>query len=231
MGHSDTGDELPSYVRNAIGEADPQLVSRWVKELDRTGQMVLRTGFFKTLGFAVITWAFSVCLALPFVGTPAPIWIPVWEPLESPSSWAVSILSGAIFAAGLAVSGIGALMFTVAVPLFRPRTIISRWGIRTIWWAPGGSSTRFSAAWSDIDIIDGFYPHTAPPRMWPLRSTLHVRIRATGPTVKNTLLLPRKRSLRAASDGQRTYLLSHLLRGGSRERLAFLLQAQEHFVK
>ena len=88
-GHSDTGDELPAYVRNARGEADPERVGRWVEELNRTGQTVLRTGFFKTLGFALISWALSVFFALPFVGTPAPIWIPVWEPLETPSSWAV----------------------------------------------------------------------------------------------------------------------------------------------
>lgn len=231
MGHSDTGDELPAYVRNARGEADPERVGRWVEELNRTGQTVLRTGFFKTLGFALISWELSVFFALPFVGTPAPIWIPVWEPLETPSSWAVSILSGALFAVGLAVSVTGALMFTVAIPLLRPRTIVSRWGIRTIWWVPGGSFTQFSAAWADIDLIDGFSPHTMEPRMWPLRPILHVRITASGPTVKNTLLLPRKKSLRAASDGQRTYLLSLLLRGGSSERLAFLLQAQEQFAK
>lgn len=125
---------------------------------------------------------------------------------------------GLIFVVALVLFGFGAVVWTFVYPVLRPRTIVSRWGIQSLFWRPGGTHTLFETSWSDVETLGGLFTATR----WPFPPTLRVTITARGNSVlRNVLFRPGLR-LKTLD-----ITVNPMLRGRPRDVLAFLLHVRE----
>lgn len=207
---------LSTDLLTDIAKANPKRVGRWSAELERTGQVVLRTSFFKTLGAAVAAWIFVATLIAMFTIMP----LSMWNPLSDDFAGWVQLFFVLLLFAGLILFAFGAVLWTFVFPLVRPRMVVSQWGIQTVVSKPGGQFVLFTAAWSDVERVGGIYTVTR----WPFPPMLSVTITARGQSVeRNTLIRPRRMTETVTST------VSRLLTGRPRDVLALLVQAHGAF--
>lgn len=210
----DDSAELTPDLLNDIARANPRRLETWSQEFERTGRVVLRTSLLKTLGTAAVSWLFVAALVTMFVVTPVTRWNPQSDDF---AGWGL-LLCGVLFVIGLFLFGFGAVTWGFVYPVIRPRTIVSRWGVETLGWKPGGTFTLFQAAWPDIVRIGGTY--TA--MKWPFPSVLRVTITAQGDSVRRGSLL----RIRTGPD-EVIETVSWMLRGRPRDVLAFLVGVRD----
>lgn len=175
----------------------------------RDGRVVLRTNLVKTFALALVSWLFVGAIILTFTVTPASTWNPM-----SPGfgGWPVCFLL-AVFAIGLALFGVGALLWTFVFPVVRPQFVVSRWGVESSWWKPGGRVRQFATPWSGIVDIGGEFQW----RKGMLPDALVVTITARGVTAHRNALIGNVRLPELV-----TYRVSRELKAKPRDVLVFL---------
>jgi len=175
----------------------------------RDGRVVLRTNLVKTFAMALICWLFVGAIILMFVVTPASTWNPM-----SPGfgGWPVFFFL-VVFAIGLVLFGVGAVLWTFVFPLLRPQSVISRWGVESSRWKPGGRLRQFATPWSGVVDIGGEFEW----RKYPLPDALFVTITARGPTAHQNALIGKPRKPEKV-----TYRLLKELKAKPRDVLVFL---------
>ena len=175
----------------------------------RDGRVVLRTNLVKTFALALVSWLFVGAIILTFVVTP----VSTWNPL-SPGfgGWPVFFLL-VVFAIGLVLFGFGAVLWTFVFPFVRPQFVVSRWGVESSWWKPGGRVRQFATPWSGVVDVGGEFHW----RKYPLPDALNVTITARGATVHQNALIGNVRKREMV-----TYRVLRELKARPRDVLVFL---------
>ena len=175
----------------------------------RDGRIVLKANLVKTFALALVSWLFVGAIILTFVVTP----VSTWNPL-SPGfgGWPVFFLL-VVFAIGLVLFGFGAVLWTFVFPFVRPQFVVSRWGVESSWWKPGGRVRQFATPWSGVVDIGGEFHW----RKGVLPDALNVTITARGATVHQNALIGNVRKPEMV-----TYRVLRELKARPRDVLVFL---------
>lgn len=202
---------LSQDLQKEVAKANPKRLRRWFDELEREGRVVLHTSFLRTAAYALVAWVFVIFIVAGFAVLP----VSTWNPLAGDRGiigWMQAGM-GLMFVAGLILFGFGALLWTFVFPVVRPRMIISRWGIESIGWKPGGVFTLFSVAWADVVQVGG----QITPTRWPFPPTLQVLLTARADGVR------RVRWVRVRPQWETVeHVVNGMLRGRRRDVLALL---------
>ena len=174
---------------------------------------MLRTNLVKTFAMALICWLFVGAIILTFVVTPGSTWNPL-----SPGfgGWLVFLLL-VVFAVALVLFGFGAMLWTFVFPFVRPQFVVSRRGVESTWWKPGGRVRQFAAPWSGVVDIGGEFQW----RKYPLPDALVVTITAHGATAHQNSLIGNAREPEMV-----TYRVLRELKARPRDVLVFLLEVR-----
>lgn len=184
----------------------------------RSGRVVLRTNVVKTFVWGLVSWLFVGAIILVFAVNSGSDWNPLSDDF---AGWPVFFLL-LVFAAGLLLFGTGAVMWTFVFPFVRPQFVVSRWGVESSRWKPGGRVRQFAAPWSGIVDIGGEFQR----RKWPLPDALVVTITARGATAHQNALIGNVRKPEMV-----TFRVLRELRARPRDVLVFLMQSRrEHTV-
>ena len=175
----------------------------------RDGRVVLRTNLVKTFAFALGSWLFVGALFLTFTVTPGSTWNPT-----SPGfgGWPVFFLL-VVFAIGLVLFGFGAVLWTFVFPFVRPQLVVSRWGVESSRWKPGGQVRQFATPWSGVVDIGGEFQW----RRGAIPDALIVTITARGAAVHQNALIGK-----AKKPEMVTYRVLRELKARPRDVLVFL---------
>ncbi|WP_172171694.1 hypothetical protein [Brevibacterium sp. CT2-23B] len=196
-------------LQKEIAKADRRRIDQWHAAMRRDGRVVLRTNLVKIFALALVSWLFVGAIILTFTVTSASTWNPM-----SPGfgGWPVFFLL-AVFAIGLALIGVGALLWTFVFPVVRPQFVVSRWGVESSWWKHGGRVRQFATPWSGIVDIGGEFQW----RKGMLPDALVVTITARGVTAHRNALIGNVRLPELV-----TYRVSRRLKAKPRDVLVFL---------
>ncbi|MGO3021919.1 MAG: hypothetical protein ACTIIH_01610 [Brevibacterium sp.] len=196
-------------LQKEIGKADRRRIDQWHAAMRRDGRVVLRTNLVKTFALALVCWLFVGAIILTFAVTPGSTWNPL-----SPGfgGWLVFFLL-VVFAIGLALFGIGALLWTFVFPFVRPQFVVSRWGVESSWWKPGGRVMQFATPWSGVVDIGGEFHW----RKGAIPDALVVTITARGVTAHRNALIGNVKSPEMV-----TYRVLRELKAKPRDVLVFL---------
>ncbi|SDS08301.1 hypothetical protein SAMN04489752_0942 [Brevibacterium siliguriense] len=202
----------PQYyadLQKEIDKADRRRIDQWHAAMRREGRVVLRTNLFKTFAMALICWLFVGAIILTFTVTPTSTWNPM-----SPGfgGWPVFFFL-VVFAIGLVLFGIGALLWTFVFPFVRPQFVVSRWGVESSWWKPGRRGRQFATPWSGVVDIGGEFQW----RKYPFPDALVVTITARGATAHQNALIGTVRRPEMV-----TYRVLRELKAKPRDVLVFL---------
>lgn len=175
----------------------------------RDGRVVLRTNLFKTFAAALVSWLFVGAIILTFVVTPVSTWNPM-----SPGfgGWPVFFFL-VVFAVGLVLFGFGAVLWTFVLPFVRPQLVVSRWGVESSRWRPGGRLSQFATPWSGVVDIGGEFHW----RKGAIPDALNVTITARGATVRQNAQIGNVRKPEMV-----TYRVLRELKARPRDVLVFL---------
>ncbi|MFP3395193.1 hypothetical protein ACSBQT_10510 [Brevibacterium sp. H602] len=196
-------------LQKEIGKADRRRIDQWHAAMRRDGCVVLRTNLVKTFAMALICWLFVGAIILTFTVTPASTWNPM-----SPGfgGWPIFFLL-VVFAIGLVLFCVGALLWTFVFPFVRPQFVVSSWGMESSWWKPGGRVRQFATPWSGIVDIGGEFQW----RKGMLPDALVVTITARGATAHRNALIGTVRKPEMV-----TYRVLRELKAKPRDVLVFL---------
>lgn len=206
---------LTPDLRKEVDKASQKRLRHWFDALEREGHTVLRVSVFRTALLALVGWGFVAFIVMVFIVTPQSAWNPFSGEYRVPDGWLTTVLA-LFFLLALLLFGAGALLSTFVYPFARPRLEVSWWGVRSVWWTPGGEREIFSAPWSDVVAVGGSFTSTR----WPFPDVLHVTITARSngaPRVR------RRRRVRHAG-GNVVHDVDWMLQGRHRDVLAFLAQ-------
>lgn len=178
----------------------------------RDGRVVFRTNLFKTSAAALVSWLFVGAIILTFTVTPASTWNPMSPGFGGPPVFFLLV----VFAVGLVLFGFGAVLWTFVFPLVRPQMVISRWGVESSGWRPGGRRMEFATPWSGVVDIRGEFQW----RKYPLPDALFVTIIARGATAHQAALIGAVRKPEMV-----TYRVLRELKAKPRDVLVFLREA------
>ncbi|MEY9260345.1 MULTISPECIES: hypothetical protein [Brevibacterium] len=200
-------------LQKEIAKADRRRIDQWHAAMRRDGRVVLRTNLFKTFMGALVCWLFVGAIILTFVVTPGSTWNPL-----SPGfgGWLVFLLL-VVFAVALVLFGFGAMLWTFVFPFVRPQFVVSRRGVESTWWKPGGRVRQFAAPWSGVVDIGGEFQW----RKYPLPDALVVTITAHGATAHQNSLIGNAREPEMV-----TYRVLRELKARPRDVLVFLLEVR-----
>lgn len=159
--------------RDELRRAHRGRVQAWLRELDEQGEVVFRLSLRYIIGFAVQCWG-AVAFLIAFLVLVGPSeWVMV-EDAGRGEAAASQLVVGGFVVLGLVVFGAAAVMATFIVPTTRPRTIVTRQGVRSVRTSLRGEHVVFAAAWhSDVGVTA-----TYTLRRFPMPDLLNVIVLA-----------------------------------------------------
>ena len=175
----------------------------------RDGRIVLRTNLVKTFALALVCWLFVGAIILMFTVTPGS----TLNPMSPDFGGWILLLFMLVFAIGLVMFGFGAVLWTFVFPFMRPQLVVSRWGVESSRWKPGGQVRQFATPWSGVVDIGGEFQW----RRGAIPDALIVTITARGAAVHQNALIGK-----AKKPEMVTYRVLRELKARPRDVLVFI---------
>ncbi|SMY13051.1 hypothetical protein [Brevibacterium jeotgali] len=159
--------------RDELRRAHRGRVQVWLREHDEQGEVVFRLSMRYIIGTAVLCWG-AVAFLIAFLVLVGPSeWVMV-EHAGRGEAAASHMVVGGFVVLGLVVFGTAAVTATFVVPAMRPRTIVTRQGVRSVRTSLRGEHVVFAAAWDSVVGVTATYTL----RRFPMPDLLNVIVLA-----------------------------------------------------